>query len=264
LQGIKEDDIEVDTDNVDLTKIGDYKVKVTVNNKDYDVTLKVVDNEGPILKAKDYSIKSGETYTYSNFVSSCEDDSKDECIITFATATDQDGNKLDYGSYKTKGTYEIKISAKDKTGNETVKSAKLYIDTEATTDTTKTTDENNSKCKYGNLEYDKTNILAVMVGSDGCAIDLNLHHDENVRKSIDNIANTETKKIQAQVNKISGLQGILTVNRNINAVLNNTNTGLVGYSLYVKVNDSKGNTIVSYYLDQNGNRVFDENPYKLK
>jgi hypothetical protein len=72
-----------------------------------------------------------------------------------------------------------------------------------------------------------------MVGDNGCALDLNLYHDETIRQSILSIANTETKKIQSEVNSISGIDGSLTVNRNINAVLNKDAIGFVGYSLYI-------------------------------
>lgn len=259
LSGISENKIKVNTKKVDLSKLGEYDVNITINGNDYTVKVDVIDTTAPNLTLKDVSISTGSTYSFSDFVASCDDNSKEECNISYYdSATDQDGNVINYANYTEKGSYEIQIMAKDSTGNQTISKAKLNIDTPSTTQTTPTS------CKYGNLEYDKNNTIAYFVSDNGCALDLNLYHDDNVKKPIVTIADTETHKIQAEVNSLNNLNGTLTVNRNINAVLNNQAIGFVGYSLYIKVTDGDNKTVVSYYLDQDGNRVYDENPYSLK
>jgi hypothetical protein len=261
LSGVKEDNINVNTDQVDLSKVGDYNVKITISNQDYNVTLKVIDSTGPTLKLKDVTIAVGGSYTYEDFVDSCKDNSNEDCLVGFYTSgTDQDGNVIDYSKYKDKGTYEIKIIAKDNNDNQTIQSAKLYIGEQSSTTT-----NNNSSCKYGTLDYNEDKFtITSFVGDNGCALDLNLYHDENIRQNIVSIADTETKKIQSEVNNISGIEGTLTVNRNINAVLNKDAIGFIGYSLYIQVVDSNSKVIVSYYLKTDGTRVYDENPYNLK
>ena len=52
LENVEEKNIDVSFDNVDLTKIGDYSIKVKVYDKEYDSVLQVVDTMSPSLTLK--------------------------------------------------------------------------------------------------------------------------------------------------------------------------------------------------------------------
>ncbi len=255
LKNVDEDKIEIDFEDIDTEKVGKYDIEVKVYNKKYDVTVEVIDEVAPELVLKDLNISNEETYKASDFVEKCSDNSKEKCDISFySDGVDQNGNKVDYSKYSTNGTYEIKISASDESGNQTVLSTKLIINNDATTET----------CAYGNLEYDQANTLAYIVGSNNCAIDLNLYQDESMRKPVIDIAETETNKLKTDINSIPDLTENLTINREINAILNNTGNGLVGYTLMFEVLESDGTLVVKYYINLEGNRVYVENPLGIQ
>lgn len=254
LENVSEDDIDVNYTDVDLTKIGSYDVTVTVLSEKHVVKLNVTDTTKPTLVLKEVNIKKGGTYTYSDFVDSCSDNSKEECVINFYTyGTDENGTVIDYSTYKNAGTYQIKIIAKDSSNNETIEATNLIIGNKTTTNT----------CSYGNLEYDTNYIITSYVDSSNCAIDPTLINDTTIRKNINSITETETKKIQGEVNSIKGLKSTLTINRNINAVLNKEGKGIVGFSLQIEIVDKDNKTIVRYTLNNDGKRTYYENPYNL-
>lgn len=111
------------------SQIGQYDVTVNVNQKDYKVKLKVVDDINPELVLKDVTIEAGSEYTINDFVESCTDNYDKECIINYYyNSSDEFESTLDYSSYKEEGTYEIKIAATDVSGNITLpQTAKLTI-----------------------------------------------------------------------------------------------------------------------------------------
>ncbi len=266
LSGIKDENIVVNTDNVDISTIGAYDVLVKIHDEEYKVVFKVIDVTKPELILNSVSISEGETYDAMDFIASCGDNSGEQCIINFLqNSVDQEGNIIDYGSYSSIGTYEIKISSKDSSNNETIEITQLIIGTKdldvndpSENPTTPVT------CNYGNLEYDSSNVLAYIVGVDNCALDLNLYQNNEIRDPVLTIADSETEKLKLELNDIANLSTNITVNRSINAVLNNTGNGLVGYVLLIEAVDSNGSILAKFYVDLDGNRIYLENPYNLE
>jgi len=72
------------TDNI-LDKIGIYKAIISVDNEVYESAIIVKDQEPPVLKVKNFTIKLRGKYSALDFVESCSDNSKEECIIDFGT-----------------------------------------------------------------------------------------------------------------------------------------------------------------------------------
>lgn len=246
---------------------GRFTVTIKYNGESATSNVIVVDTTKPNLEVKDVTITEGESYSVNNFVSNCTDNSNNNCIISFyKDALDEDGNTINFAGYRAHGTYAIRVSAKDESGNEIVKNALLVI--KSKTDNTPTTPVTPIKadCKYGNNEYDTSKyILAVSISANNCAISLDLYKDSMITSTINKIMETETLRIKKDTDALK-LNGRFTLNRQIAAIFNNDGTGLVGYELSMNVNiTSNGETknIVSYKINTEGKRVFSSNPYNL-
>lgn len=259
LENVLEKDIKVSFDNVDLKKIGKYDIDLKVYKKKYQTVLEVVDTESPDFVVKDYSIPVGGTYKASDFVEYCEDNSGEECQIEFYDlGLSQEGEKVDYSNYTKEGSYKLQIVAKDSSGNSTSPTAVNLIIGSASS--------NPTSCNYGNSEYDSNQYnLAVNVSEDGCALDLNLYQNENIVAPVKALIDSETKKLEKEFSKLNLNTKDIYLNSNIGPVLNNTGTGIVGYTLRMEVSiiNSKGEkeVIEDYYVNINGGRDYIVNKY---
>ena len=258
LENVKEKDIKITYKNVDFSEIGTYDVVIKIYGKKYNSKIQIVDTEVPELIIKDVKINVGESYKANDFVKSCQDNSNKECIIDFYDLSlDQNGEKIDYRNYTKEGSYEILIVASDASGNKT-------SPMKATLTIGKTSEVKPITCKYGNAEYDTTNILAVNVTKEGCALDLNLYNDENVLAPVNELIKSENEKIKKELSKINlGVKNI-HVNSETATVLNTTGKGVVGYTLKFTVSIEKNNNeevIEEYYININGGREFITNKY---
>ncbi len=251
-------------DDYSITKTGVYNVIITINDTEYPVKLNIVDTTKPTLTLKKISIIEGTSYSAKDFVESCVDNSKSDCTIAFYSGMDEDGNKVQYDSYKNPGTYSVKIVATDKSNNQTVEEAKLVISKK---NSSTTPDEKPATCKYGNGEYDKDSYtLAISITSNNCAVSIDSYKDSEMTKDINKLMDTETTKIKKDIEALN-LVGTLALNRKVSAIVNNAGTGVVGYELRMTVtltNNDGSKIAADYKIDSSGNRVFIENPYKLK
>ena len=96
-------------------KVGSYTVVITVGGEKNSLRLNVVDSLPPTFEAQNVTITNEETYNASTFITSCYDNSKTDCIFDFYHPLR--GEIVDYSRYTEPGTYEIKVVAKDKSGN---------------------------------------------------------------------------------------------------------------------------------------------------
>ena len=267
IENIKLDDIDVVyPDDFNIHVVGSYDVKIIVDKEEYTSTLKIVDTERPELALKEVRINKNGSYTAKDFVSSCKDNSDTECIINFYNGIDEEGNTVDYSTYKDNGTYTIKIEALDGEGNQTVSETKLIIGEQTTTEEpeTPTEPEKPVNCKYGNGEYDTNQYLvAVSVTSNNCAVSLDLYKVDAMSQEINKLLETETIRVQKDIDALNlKLEGTKSLNRLRNAVVNKTGDGIVGYEIRFTIT-IEDNTIADYKLDSNGKRVFISNPYNL-
>lgn len=264
LQGVSEDDIDVSFADVDLTKIGEYDVEIEVYGEKYNSVLSVVDTESPVLRVKNYNIPVGGTYSATDFVDSCSDNSGEDCTIEFyKLGMNQDGNVIDYGSYTAEGSYSIQIVASDSSGNTT-----------SPTNVTLTIGEGGgtqgpTTCNFGNSEYDTSKyILGVNVTQNGCALDLNLYQNDDITKPAYDLANNDMEKMKKEINKlnISNVERF-HFNRELSPVLNITGTGIVGYTIHqritVEYTDGTTELVADYYINTDGGRVYSVNKYGL-
>lgn len=258
LSGVDEKDITVDLSNVDFSKIGTYTVAITISGKTSYVSLNIVDVTSPQLIVNTYVISAGESYSYTDFVTSCLDNSNEECIISFKTGSyDGNDNIINYASYSSVGTYDIVIVATDSSGNQTLSTTTLYVTGDSDDD------YESQECTYGSSSYSSAYILAYNVTNNGCALSLDLYQNTTVREAIETIAENEESKIKTEIDSIADLSQNLVIYKSITAILNDTADGFVGYSLYIEISDNDGNRIVSYYLTESGTRIYIENPYNL-
>lgn len=90
-----------------------YGILVSLQEKEYTVTLKVVDTTPPLLTTKDYEMFVGEEYTIEDFVDVCYDVTG-TCEVNYYTEDiDSNGNPIDYSSFKEVGNYTVKLIATD-------------------------------------------------------------------------------------------------------------------------------------------------------
>lgn len=102
-----------------LNKLGEYKVKIIVDDEVYDSKLIVVDREPPLLEIKNVEIKENEKYDIKDFILKCEDNTNKECLLEYG--------KDEMSSFTKVGNYDIHIIAKDESDNKVVGEAKLVI-----------------------------------------------------------------------------------------------------------------------------------------
>ncbi len=100
-------------------KIGEFKVVIKDKDTEYQTILQVIDKESPQLEVQEVTTPQNSTYEIANFVVSCVDNSKEECILEYKD------NAM--GNYQEIGEYPIVILAKDQTGNAVQKETKLTI-----------------------------------------------------------------------------------------------------------------------------------------
>lgn len=270
------DNVEIKyPDNFDKSLPGEYTITITINKKDYETKLIVIDTTKPELILKDLVIKEKEKYSANDFVVSCVDNSGKACIIDFyQDAIDEDGNKIVYTNYESMGAYSIKIAASDEAGNQNIIETNLIIEKEKdTTEPGGNTDpepENPDKdpvevpvCKYGDNSYDKDEyILALDVTTGGCAISLDLYYDN---KEIEKIMDNEQTRLIKDAQKLN-LTGIPHLERKLVAITNYSGKGIIGYELrmiYKIKNGDDFDIIADYKLNTAGRRIFTINKYNL-
>lgn len=259
LEGVSESDINISYADVNIAQVGEYPITIKIKKEKYNSKLIVLDTISPELTVKDVKINPGSSYTAKDFVSSCKDNSKEDCQINFySLATDQDGNRINYENYTAEGTYKIQIIASDSSENTTIEEATLTIGTGTSTEQP----QYPTNCKYGNGQYDSNaNILSTNVTENGCALDLNLYQDPNVLASANKIIENESEKLKKEFSKLN-VEGERILNSNTEAILNSEGKGIVGYSIHIEVVVG-GEIVESYFVDINGNRIFSINKYNL-
>ncbi len=272
IENVDLDTIEINyPEDFKTNKVGDYEINILISGKNYTSNLKVVDTTKPILELKELTIKPNTSYIANEFVTSCTDNSEENCIIDFYKGVDEEGNEIDYSKYREAGTYPVKIAAKDSAGNQTVQETKLTITDDSSSKPPVNPEnpepETPTTCKYGNGEYDTENyLIAVDITTNNCAVSLDLYKDETLSAELNKLMESETTKIIKDVEALN-LSGTLALNRKIIAVVNKTNNGIVGYELRMIVtitNNDQADTVVDYKVDKNGQRVFTTNPHNLK
>lgn len=127
-----------------LDNVGEYKVKVFVGEEEKEVKFNVYDRTEPEVSVKDVTITEGGKYKAEDFIESCTDNSKEECIYEI----------IDKETYSKAGTYEITLYVKDKTGNTKEVAANLTITKEKPkkVETKKETSTETKQGKYGVTE----------------------------------------------------------------------------------------------------------------
>lgn len=273
IENVDVNDIKVNYSlDYDISKIGRYNVTLEIGGKEYSSVLNVVDTMKPELLLEDVEIKKDEKYSADDFVTSCSDNSKSDCVIYFSeNGIDEEGNSIDYSNYTEIGKYQIKITAEDEAGNQITKDATLTIKENEETGGGFEGNENPGEdepivCKYGDNSYDTENyLLAIDITANDCAISLDLYRDESMTIEINKLMDTETTRIRKDVEALN-LTGTLALNRKVTAVINNSGSGIVGYELKMSVtitHDGETKTVTEYKVDNEGKRVFIENPHNL-
>ncbi|MDD3186990.1 MAG: DUF5011 domain-containing protein [Bacilli bacterium] len=145
------DKLVIDSNNVDLTKVGTYKIVYSVTNllnikTTKEITVTVLSNASPVIRAADIYMNVNDSLTYLENASAI--DLEDGVITNKITMT----NNID----KTKaGTYDLTYSVTDSNNNVVTKSIKVYVS--SNTYTTKT-----GELYFNSLNYNPdTNMLEV-------------------------------------------------------------------------------------------------------
>lgn len=113
----KEEDFIIDTSNVVLEKVGDYKYSVRYGNTIKDGIISIRDTVPPDFHVKNVIIAKGINYQATDFVESCSDFSG--CTYYFLNAEDQ--------NYTVPGTYVVYVVAADAYQNSVTQKVSLII-----------------------------------------------------------------------------------------------------------------------------------------
>ena len=115
LKNVKKSDVLVDVSKLKKDKVGTYPVFYTLNNKQYQLDLKVVDKTKPQFKIHDLEIDAGMKVDPATLVSDIVDETKTK--ISF---------KEDY-DFNHQGKLKVKVIVSDESNNQTVKSATIKV-----------------------------------------------------------------------------------------------------------------------------------------
>jgi len=285
-ENFDEEKITIDYRDFDITEVGTYVVTVKAEGLGQeDVTVNVVDTTAPELTLNEVEIPYGQTYKAEDFITSCIDNSNEECYVEYySEQLDQNGNKISFSSYTEVGTYVIKLVAKDNSDNYTnPKETTLTIVDNGEGGGGSSNEPDPSLCLFGGLSIDKTQYdvpLAIVVGdkTSGCALDRDLWDDKEVTDSVAKFYNIDYQKLKNDLKEILKTeypQGAnIVAYPNYIAILNESITGLVGYAIEVKVYvtnvgytgaiDTEENLQLSYYLLEDQSREYLVNKFNLK
>lgn len=109
----------IDTKDVVVDKVGEYKYYVTHNNKRKPGIIKIVDTTPPAIETREVILLEGESFEASSFVVKCSDLSG--CNYSFEDSNTE--NK-----YTQAGSYVVVVAATDAFGNKTIKKESLVIE----------------------------------------------------------------------------------------------------------------------------------------
>lgn len=135
----KSSDYSLNLSSVIEDEVGVYNYTITYKKQSKTGTITIEDTTSPVLTLKDVTLKVGEQVKIEDFIESCEDESN--CSYEFE-------EEIDENMTKNTGTYDLRIIAKDESGNETTKVAKLIVSEEGTTGTDPETPVTTSILKF--------------------------------------------------------------------------------------------------------------------
>lgn len=247
------DKIKNDADNIvyenqnfvnnKYNSVGNYKVTITLNGKEYISRIVVIDKEAPVFALKDVVITEGNYYTINDFVSSCSDNSGKECALNY--------EKTEYGKYTSPGTYTIYIIASDLSGNTaTAKQAKLTINAK------QVAPKPSKTCQYGSSSYTSDHVLTYSLIKNNCAINASYAKTDTYITVPEQMARKDLEKLKEEIT-YKNISMKIRFDLTVVPILNNEQTGLVGYASYITaVNTANNKTVLSYDINPNGSRKY--------
>lgn len=111
----KSSDVKIDASQVDTKKLGEYTIQYALNDKKYDLTVKVVDTQAPTFKVKNLDIDVGMKVDVKDVVSDIKDATKTKAYF-----------KKDYDFTK-EGKQNVTVVVEDEGGNKTEKEIEVNI-----------------------------------------------------------------------------------------------------------------------------------------
>ncbi|WP_373154223.1 polysaccharide deacetylase family protein [Clostridium sp. AUH-JLR23] len=111
----KSSDVKIDASQVDTKKLGEYTIQYALNDKKYDLTVKVVDTHAPTFKVKNLDIDVGMKVDVKDVVSDIKDATKTKAYF-----------KKDYNFTK-EGKQNVTVVVEDEGGNKTEKEIEVNI-----------------------------------------------------------------------------------------------------------------------------------------
>lgn len=259
-----------------VSKIGDYEVVITIKDKKYKATLKVVDKTEPTLKVKELTITEGDTYTVDSFVEEKSDNSKKDVKVKF-----EDENMA---NIKEVGEHVIKIVAEDESGNSNKAETKLIINKkEELTINNNSSSSNNSSGNSTPAPSPTPSAPAVqecIIKGPYTGLYANGTRDADYAKWEAEIIRVKDFIATSASNKQRFGDGAAS-SKGPETVVHDSCGKAVGYIMRIEANyistgeahyDEGGNLVVDvapvkyhmeYYLDHNGNWVVTSNPHNI-
>ena len=111
----KSSDVKIDASQVDTKKLGEYTIQYALNDKKYDLTVKVVDTHAPTFNVKNLDIDVGMKVDVKDVVSDIKDETKTKAYF-----------KKNYDFTK-EGKQNVTVVVEDEGGNKTEKEIEVNI-----------------------------------------------------------------------------------------------------------------------------------------
>lgn len=241
--------------------VGEYKVTINLNGKEYTSRIIVSDKEAPTLALKEVIITEGEFYAINDFISSCSDNSGKDCAFNYADEQ--------YGKYTAAGTYDISIIASDLSGNKTdAQNTKLTIKAKETPSNggsgKKSGGSKNTGCQYGDATSPVSTPLTYSLVKNGCAIDPAYAKTSTYITIPESMGRTDLAKLKDDFTR-SGISAEIQTEFNVIPIFNTTGKGLIGYQVEIIASNNKTKEVLEhYYLNSNKTRTYVVNKLNFK
>ena len=229
--------------------VGEYKVTIIVNGKEYKSSIIVTDKKPPIMALQEVIITEGEEYSITDFISSCSDNSGKECVYSY---TDQKFDK-----YTAAGTYDIGIYASDTSGNKTeAQTTKLIINTKQNGGGTKPNGGSKNGCQFGDGTSPVSTPLAYSLVKNNCAVDPAYAKTNTYISVPEKMGREDLARLKDEFIK-SGINAEIKTEFNVIPIFNTTAKGLIGYQIEIIASNNKtGEVIEHYYVNSNKTRTY--------
>lgn len=111
----KKEDVQINTDDVNVDQVGKYKIIYTIDNQKYTLEINVIDSVAPTFELENKDIDLGMNVSAEDLVKNIHDETKTKTYF-----------KEEY-DFSKPGEHQVTVVVEDSSGNQTEKSAVVHV-----------------------------------------------------------------------------------------------------------------------------------------